>query len=103
MKALVHENIVVDLVETEFEVHESAAWMDAPEGCKTGWVLVNGSLVAPEPAPELSYDAQRMAEYPAIGEQLDMLWHAIDGGALDQTSDFYTTIAAIKAQYPKPE
>ena len=103
MKALIHENVVVDIVETEFEVHESAIWMDAPEGCKTGWVLEDGSLVAPAPTPEPTYDYQRMAAYPQIAEQLDMLWHAIDSGTLDQTSDFYTTLAAVKAQYPKPE
>lgn len=104
MKALVHENIVVDLVETEFEVHESATWMDAPEGCKTGWLLEDGSLVAPPPAPSLSYDAARMQEYPAIGEQLDMLFHAIDGDETLKTqfNDFYTAIKAVKDANPKP-
>ena len=55
---------------------------------------------------EIAYDAknyqrQRQPEYPAIGEQLDMLWHAIDDGTLDKTSDFYTSLKATKDKYPK--
>ena len=41
-------------------------------------------------------------KYPPIDEQLDMLWHAIDQGALDKTSNFYTTIKAVKDAHPKP-
>lgn len=99
MKALVHENVVVDLVEAEFPVHESAVWMDAPEGCETGWVLQDGALVAPPPAPEPSYDAQRMDAYPSIQEQLDMqYWDSVNG-----TTTWADAIASVKAQYPKPE
>ena len=46
---------------------------------------------------------QRDRVYPSIGEQLDMLWHAIDNGTLDKTSDFYTAIKAVKDAYPKSE
>jgi hypothetical protein len=52
-----------------------------------------------------AYDAkeyQRQREYPAIGDQLDMLWHAIDDGTLDKTSDFYTSLKVTKDKYPKP-
>ena len=41
-------------------------------------------------------------EYPSIQDQLDMLYHAIDSGALDKTSDFYTSIKAVKDAHPKP-
>ena len=37
---------------------------------------------------EESYSAFRQLEYPQIGEQLDLLWHAIDTDTLDKTSDF---------------
>jgi len=46
MKALIFENKVVDLAATEFEVCDSMSWMDAPEGCKRGWLLNNGVLEA---------------------------------------------------------
>lgn len=46
---------------------------------------------------------QRDRVYPEIGEQLDMLWHAIDTGTLDNTSEFYTTLKAVKDANPKPQ
>ena len=50
---------------------------------------------------QLSYDEQRKAEYSPIGDQLDLLWHAIDDGTLDKTSTFYTSLKATKDKYPK--
>ena len=46
-----------------------------------------------------AYKSQR--QYPSIGDQLDMLWHAIDNGTLNKTSDFYTAIKAVKDAHPK--
>lgn len=43
----------------------------------------------------------RANAYPKVGEQLDMLWHAIDSGTLDKTSTFYTTLKQVKDTYPK--
>jgi hypothetical protein len=40
--------------------------------------------------------------YPDVKEQLDMLWHAIDDGTLDKTSDFYTELKSVKDAHPKP-
>ena len=44
--------------------------------------------------------------YPSIGDQLDMLWHAIDTGdwtaAKVKTTDFYTQLKAVKDANPKP-
>ena len=48
-----------------------------------------------------SWTIKRRAEYPIIGDQLDMLWHAIDDETLDKTSDFYTSLKATKDKYPK--
>ena len=50
----------------------------------------------------IQYRTDRLQEYPEIGDQLDMLWHAIDGGTLDKTSDFYNSLKAIKDKHPKP-
>tara|TARA_R100000353_G_scaffold115257_1_gene82421 strand:- start:86 stop:463 length:378 start_codon:yes stop_codon:yes gene_type:complete len=47
------------------------------------------------------YKRNRAKEYPRIKDQLDMLWHAIDAGKLDKTSDFYITNKAVKDKYPK--
>ena len=49
-----------------------------------------------------AYQTLRQYQYPKIEEQLDMLWHAIDNGTLDKTSDFYTTLKQVKDDNPKP-
>ena len=49
------------------------------------------------------YISQRAKAYPSLGDQLDMLWHAIDNGTLNKTSDFYTTLKAVKDANPKSE
>jgi hypothetical protein len=50
---------------------------------------------------QAEYDAQayarsRKAEYPSIGDQLDMIYHNGDGGAT-----FQAAIKAVKDKYPK--
>ena len=47
------------------------------------------------------YQRDRADSYPAIGDQLDMLFHAIDAGKVDKTSDFYKSLKAVKDKYPK--
>jgi len=48
---------------------------------------------------------QRDRNYPDIGEQLDMLWHAIDNGEIlgDKSCDFFKTLKKVKDDNPKPE
>jgi hypothetical protein len=52
---------------------------------------------------ELQVIDNRRSGYPAIGDQLDMLFHAIDGDETLKTqfADFHTTLKAVKDQYPK--
>ena len=48
------------------------------------------------------YKRDRADAYPAIGEQLDKLWHDIDNGTLTTSGDFYTALNAVKTANPKP-
>lgn len=50
---------------------------------------------------EKTYAEKRALAYPKLGNQLDMLWHAIDTNTLDNTSDFYTSLKSVKDKYPK--
>ena len=47
------------------------------------------------------YQRDRQPDYPTLAEQFDLLWHAIDADTLDKTSDFYTTLKAVKDAHPK--
>ena len=49
----------------------------------------------------LQYQRDRKPNYPNLAEQFDLLWHAIDTDTLDKTSDFYTTLKAVKDAHPK--
>jgi hypothetical protein len=97
-KALIFQNKVVDVAESEFEVHESMSWMDCPDDCVSGhWELKNGELqVIPKEVPP--YNKRRAREYPSIGDQLDMLMKDMKDG----TTTHQTACEAVKAKYPKP-
>lgn len=48
------------------------------------------------------YQRIRATQYPSIANQLDMLWHAMDTGALPKVDSFYDAIKAVKDANPKP-
>lgn len=49
-----------------------------------------------------SYVDQRITSYPAITEQLDMLWHAMNADESKRLEPFYSSIKSVKDQFPKP-
>ena len=52
------------------------------------------------------YQRDRADAYPELKEQLDLLWHAIDGDKFNVKSketDFYKKLKAVKDANPKPE
>ena len=50
-----------------------------------------------------AYARARASAYPSIGDQLDMLWHAIDDNSTLKTryADFHTAIKSVKDANPK--
>ena len=51
-----------------------------------------------------AYARKRAQEYPDLAEQLDLLWHAIDTGTLDDRdhrNKFYSTLKTVKTNNPK--
>lgn len=71
-----------------FTAQEEAEW----DALETAYVAEQAALAATE------YQRQRAAEYPAIGDQLDALFHA---GVFPV--DMAATLQAVKTKYPKPE
>lgn len=75
--------------------------LEPPEGqYVSGHKIFENKIVpifASYPAP--TYVDQRIAAYPDISDQLDMIyWDKING-----TTDWLDLISEIKAKYPKPE
>ena len=62
---------------------------------------VDGSVVYVPATAELTYQQKRQLEYPALGDQLDMIWHSMDDGITPKIEPFYSTIGAVKTKYPK--
>lgn len=51
---------------------------------------------------EPSYDLARVRAYPSLGDQMDMLWHAMNNNVIPRVEPFYSQIKAVKEQFPKP-
>ena len=47
MKGLVLNNKIVDISETEFEVHPDSFWINVPSDCVHGWEVSNGVAIRP--------------------------------------------------------
>ena len=64
MKALIFNNKVVDIKETEFEVHTSMAWVDCDEKVKTGFEYDGTNFISNEPTAEeiAANDAEQQAK-----------------------------------------
>ena len=91
----------------QVSVHgDDIIWNDGnPNGITTE------QITAKQAELQTAYDAKAYARtretaYPSIGDQLDMLWHAIDTGdwtpAKVKTTEFYTALKAVKDANPKP-
>ena len=55
-----------------------------------------------KPPPPPTYAEQRFKEYPYVGEQLDLFWHAMNDGVIPKIEPFFSDIKAVKEKYPKP-
>ena len=53
-------------------------------------------------AQDNGYARARQESYPALGEQLDMLYHDMTAGKGDKTGDWYKAVKKIKDDNPKP-
>jgi hypothetical protein len=93
-------SIPVDPKNNDYQ--EYLKWLDGYEYQVTGhmqqeWVKTSeGNTPESADSSGSDYRAQRAAEYPSIGDQLDALFHA---GMMPQ--ELTIQIQAVKAKYPK--
>jgi len=83
------------------ETYSSLIW-DSKDQTKPTEKEFNDAVIA----WETEYDAnqyQRDREYPALGEQLDMLFHDMTAGKGSKDGEWYKAVAKVKADNPKPE
>ena len=53
-------------------------------------------------AQDNGYARDRQESYPALGEQLDMLYHDMTSSKGDKTGDWYKAVKKVKDDNPKP-
>jgi hypothetical protein len=52
MKALIQNELVINLSNTEYPPFEGMVWIDCPSDCQPGWVYINNQFIAPaQPKP----------------------------------------------------
>ena len=68
------------------------------------WVEIQeNEIPLPDPNYVMPYDVQRMNSYPAITNQLDMLWHELNTtGTISTEGTWFNTVKEVKDNNPKP-
>jgi hypothetical protein len=83
---------------SENGINQPPNWQIWSDEYKIGLGLVRVEEDDPVP-PEPTYDQLRQVGYGSLGDQLDMIyWDNVNG-----TSVWQDHIAAVKAEFPKPE
>lgn len=97
--------------EIDFELQASAGefLIEGSANCdvdavdvQTRTVIVGGkpAVLPPAAAPE-TYLEIRSRLYPSVGDQLDMLWHAMDQDVSARIEPFYSMLKSVKDTVPK--
>jgi len=104
MKALIHNNKIIEIKENTFPVHESLTWIDLPQGAEVGDSFVNGELIKPQ-EPAVTWTEIR-AERDYLLTQTD--WHITyateKGTAIPQNVlDYREKLRNIPQDFATPE
>jgi hypothetical protein len=99
MKALIFNNIVVDVAEKEFPVASSLTWTDCSSDVKIGFSFDGSTFtdVEAERIANMTYADKRKLEYPSVQDLVVALYDTDDKAAIDEKR------AEIKLKYPKPQ
>lgn len=83
--------------------YDGLEWLDENQTKPTEQEILDKQAELQADYDAKQYQRDRASKYPAIGDQLDKLWHSIDADDTLKTqfADFYNTIKAVKDEYPK--
>tara|TARA_R100000781_G_C3990813_1_gene96865 strand:- start:138 stop:452 length:315 start_codon:yes stop_codon:yes gene_type:complete len=101
-KIIVKDNIVVDVSDTEFEIHEGlGTWQDCSnDNVKKDWTVNADGSVEPFAETEKSTQDKRKKEYPSYGDVIDALFKK-EAGDSTEWDALATDRQAVKDKYPK--
>ena len=84
------------------ETYDSLQWLDKNIPKPTEDELLKWDSQWETNATLVNYKELRQLNYPSIGDQLDMLWQAMDTNQIPTCVEFYNAINVVKQEYPKP-
>lgn len=101
-KILVKNNLVVDVSDVEFEIHEGlGTWQDcANDDVQKDWTVNADGSVEPIADTEKSTEDKRKKEYPSYGDVIDALFKK-EAGDSSEWDNLATNRQAVKEKYPK--
>lgn len=83
------------------ETYESINWTNESRDKPT--IAEFNTALASVKAEWTANQYQRDREYPALAEQLDLLYHDMTAGKGTKTGEWYKAIKKVKTDNPKPE
>tara|TARA_R100001510_G_C7647670_1_gene205019 strand:+ start:1333 stop:1644 length:312 start_codon:yes stop_codon:yes gene_type:complete len=101
-KILVKNNLVVDVSDAEFEVHENVGtWQDCSnDDVQKDWTVNADGSVEPFVVVDKTYSDKRKKEYPSYGNVIDALFKK-EAGDSTEWDTLATDRQAVKDKYPK--
>ena len=104
MKALIHNNKIIDITENTYPVHESLIWIDMPQGAEVGDSYVNGQLVKPQ-GPTITWDDIRATRDYLLSKSDWHITYATEKGiAIPQNVlDYRQALRDIPQNFATPE
>ena len=85
------------------EKYEDIIWQDKNTSIPTKKECEDELKRLEEEDKKTQYQRDRAPNYPAIQEQLDLLYHDMTAGKGDKTGEWYKAVNKVKTDNPKPE
>ena len=85
------------------EKYEDIIWQDKNTNIPTKKECEDELKRLEEEDKKTQYQRDRAPNYPAIQEQLDLLYHDMTAGKGDKTGEWYKAVNKVKTDNPKPE
>jgi len=103
MKALILNNLVVDIAENEFPVASSLSWVDCSTDVRIGFSY-DGSIftdVEAERMASITYDQKRRIAYPSLQEFAEAYTEKEIGGNDTKWNEYVIKYNRVRTDNPK--
>lgn len=104
MKALIHNNKIIEIKENTYPVHESLSWIDLPQGAEVGDGYVNGEVIKPQQPAVTWADIRAKRDYLLSQSDWHITYATEKGTAIPQNVlDYRQALRDIPQNFATPE